>query len=117
MDKIIKINPMAKLKSAIIENSQSLPLSSRGAAVILGKHIQPGELAIPLAPTAVEMFSPRSACLLSENGPLWVSDTGHHRLLGWRNVPTQDSQPADWVIGQPDFFHEGQNAKGIPKIF
>ncbi|NRB06028.1 MAG: hypothetical protein HRU34_00715 [Richelia sp.] len=105
---------MAKLKSAIIENSQSLPLSSRGAAVILGKHIQPGELAIPLAPSAVEMFSPRSACLLSENGPLWVSDTGHHRLLGWRNVPTQDSQPADWVIGQPDFFHEGQNAKGIP---
>ena len=60
------------------------------------------------------MFGPRRACLLSETGPLWVSDTGHHRLLGWQNLPTRDSQPADWVIGQPDFYHEGQNAKNIP---
>ena len=49
------------------------------------------------------MFAPRAACLISENGPLYVSDTGHHRLLGWRNLPTTDSQPADLVIGQPDF--------------
>jgi hypothetical protein len=92
----------------------NFPLSAKGAEVILGKIITPEELVIPLSPSTIEMFAPRGACLISENGPLWVSDTGHHRLLGWKNLPTQDSQPADWVIGQPDFFHEGQNAKGKP---
>lgn len=83
--------------------------------IILGKILKSGELTIPLAPSNIEMFGPRAACLISENGPLWVSDTGHHRLLGWQNLPTTDSQPADWVIGQPDFNSEGQNAKGKPR--
>ncbi|MEB3214767.1 MAG: hypothetical protein VKN72_00700 [Nostocales cyanobacterium 94392] len=84
------------------------------AEVILGKTLETGELAVPLAPSKIEMFGPRSACLISETGPLWVSDTGHHRLLGWRNLPITDSQPADWIIGQPNFNSEGQNAKGKP---
>ncbi|MEM7713296.1 MAG: hypothetical protein AAF349_06905 [Cyanobacteria bacterium P01_A01_bin.68] len=84
------------------------------AEIILGKILNPNELAVPLAPSKIEMFGPRAACLISEKGPLWVSDTGHHRLLGWQNLPTKDSQPADWVIGQPDFNSEGQNAKGKP---
>jgi hypothetical protein len=88
--------------------------SSLGAEVILGHIIKPDELAVSILPSATTMFGPRGACLLSSTGPLWVSDTGHHRLLGWRNLPTRDSQPADWVIGQPDFEHEGQNAKGLP---
>jgi hypothetical protein len=95
-------------------NHQKLPLSTHGSGVILGNHIEPEQLVIPVAPSPTTMFGPRAACLLSETGPLWVSDTGHHRLLGWQNLPTRDSQPADWVIGQPDFYHEGQNAKGIP---
>lgn len=88
-----------------------LPLRDLGADIILGIR---EEFAVPLAPSPVSMFAPRGACLTSESGALWVADTGHHRLLGWRNLPTQDGQPADWVIGQPDFFHEGQNAKTIP---
>jgi NHL repeat len=96
------------------EIPQNLLLSPGGAGVILGNIIEPEKLAIPILPSYSTMFGPRGACLLSETGPLWVSDTGHHRLLGWRNLPTQDSQPADWVIGQPDFCHEGQNAKGTP---
>ncbi|MBF2065930.1 MAG: hypothetical protein IGS39_16145 [Calothrix sp. C42_A2020_038] len=95
-------------------NSSKLPFSDLGAEVILGKIPAPGQLAVPLAPSASEMFAPRGACLISANGPLWVADTGHHRLLGWQNLPTQDSQPANWVIGQPDFFHEGQNSKTTP---
>ena len=90
------------------------PISPQGAEVILGHTIKPGELAIPIAPSRINMFGPRGACLIFEDGPLWVSDTGHHRLLGWRNVATIDNQEADWVIGQPDFYHEGQNAKGVP---
>ncbi|MEM6754368.1 MAG: hypothetical protein AAF630_15515 [Cyanobacteria bacterium P01_C01_bin.38] len=82
------------------------------AEIILGKILSPNELAIPLVPSNIEMFGPRAACLISETGPLYVSDTGHHRLLGWRNLPTINSQPCDWVIGQPNFNSEGKNAKG-----
>ncbi|MDF5722050.1 MAG: hypothetical protein PUP91_16505 [Rhizonema sp. PD37] len=92
--------------------TKKLPFSPEGAEVILGTHIEQEQLVIPVAPSRIDMFGPRGGCLISEEGPLWVSDTGHHRLLGWRNLPTKDSQPADWVIGQPDFYHEGQNAKG-----
>ena len=45
-------------------------------------------------------------------GPLFVCDTGHHRLLIWRRAPDADDAPADLLIGQPDFFREGRNAKG-----
>jgi hypothetical protein len=95
--------------SSVLHTHNSL-LSPNGAEVILGRMMLPEELATPVAPSAVEMFGPRAVCLISENEPLWVADTGHHRLLGWRNLPTQDSQPADWVIGQPNFNSEGQNA-------
>ncbi|MDF5732673.1 MAG: hypothetical protein PUP92_32960 [Rhizonema sp. PD38] len=94
--------------------TKKLPFSPEGAEVILGTHIEREQLVIPVAPSRIDMFSPRGGCLISSEGPLWVSDTGHHRLLGWRNLPTKDSQPADWVIGQPDFNHEGQNAKATP---
>lgn len=87
------------------------PLATAGAEVVLG---QTGDsiLPIPLAPSRSTMFGPRGVCLVSETGPLWVADTGHHRLLGWRSCPTEDNQPADWVIGQRDFDQEGQNGKG-----
>ncbi|WP_017656014.1 hypothetical protein [Fortiea contorta] len=98
----------------MILNSKQHLFSPQGAEIVLGEIIEPEKLAIPITPSAASMFGPRSACLLSATGPLWVSDTGHHRLLGWRNLPTKDSQKADWVIGQPDFYHEGQNAKNTP---
>jgi len=88
-----------------------LPFVPGGASVILGEGDR-NQLAIPLEPSATSFFGPRGVCLVRENGPLWVSDTGHHRVLGWQQCPTSDDQPADWVIGQPDFNHEGQNAKG-----
>ena len=96
------------------QNIPHLPLSPHGAKIILGNNITPEQIAIPIAPTPTTMFGPRAACLLAPTGPLWVADTGHHRLLGWQNLPTKDHQPADWIIGQPDFFHEGQNAKRTP---
>lgn len=91
------------------------PATSEDTAVrILGAGHDLSWMAAPLAPAADTMFGPRGACLFSPTGPLWVADTGHHRLLGWRSLPTTDGQVADWVIGQPDFEHEGQNAKGDP---
>lgn len=62
-------------------------------------------------PSKTSCFGPRGAALMGEDGPLWVCDTGHHRLLGWRTAPTEDLVPADWIIGQPDFASEGRNGK------
>ena len=31
---------------------------------------------------------------------LFISDTGNHRVLYWKEVPTENGQPADLVIGQ-----------------
>lgn len=34
----------------------------------------------------------------------FVSDTGNHRVLYWKEFPTENGQPADMVIGQKNFF-------------
>ena len=88
-------------------------LDARGARVILGATDDPFGLAAPVVPSASSMFGPRGMCAAAD-GSLWVSDTGHHRVLGWRRSPTVDNTPADIVLGQPAFDREGRNARGSP---
>jgi len=38
-----------------------------------------------------------------QNGRLFVADTQNHRVMIWNSVPTQNNQPADIVLGVPDF--------------
>lgn len=38
-----------------------------------------------------------------QNGKLYVADTQNHRVLIWNRVPTANGQPADIVLGQPNF--------------
>lgn len=40
---------------------------------------------------------------VSPNGKLIVSDFGNHRVLIWNSIPTTNGQPADVVVGQPNF--------------
>ena len=75
-----------------------------------------GEFAAALQPSDKTLFGPRGVCLHSD-GSFWVSDTGHHRLLGWSQTPTEDNRPADILIGQPSFENEGRNAKVTPTGF
>lgn len=65
-----------------------------------------------IAPSATSLFGPRGACAAGGDGALIVSDTGHHRLLLWKERPRRDGTPADLVLGQPSFEREGRNAKG-----
>jgi DNA-binding beta-propeller fold protein YncE len=93
----------------------ALPLlAAGGPRVILG--CRPGggagALVAPIEPRADTLFGPRGACLAAAGGPLYVCDTGHHRLLVWHRTPDADHMPADLVIGQADFSREGRNAKG-----
>ncbi len=37
-----------------------------------------------------------------QNGKLFVADTGNYRVLVWNTIPTQNNQPADFVLGQPN---------------
>jgi len=87
-------------------------LDPLGAKTILGNCLRPDALVSPIVPAADTLFGPRGAALAGHGGPLFVSDTGHHRLLIWRGVPQSDGAPADFLIGQPDFGHEGRNGKG-----
>src|SRR5271169_3751965 len=87
-------------------------LDPSGARVILGASVDAGGMVKPIAPGPASMFGPRGACLAAPGGPLFVCDTGHHRLLAWSRVPQEDGAPADFLIGQPDFSREGRNTKG-----
>jgi NHL repeat len=87
-------------------------LSARGSRMVLGGEALANGLARSVVPSANTLFGPRGACLANERGPLFVCDTGHHRLMIWRKPPSGDQVDADIVIGQPDFSREGRNAKG-----
>jgi hypothetical protein len=101
------------LPPGTIGEAEPLPLLREdGAGVIIGGHIGVDGLATPIKPSAATLFGPRGACLASPDGPLFVSDTGHHRLLVWHRSPADDGVPADLIIGQPDFLHEGRNSGG-----
>ena len=38
-----------------------------------------------------------------QNGVLFVADTQNYRILIWKQIPTQNNQPADLVLGQSNF--------------
>lgn len=82
-------------------------LDPAGPLVVLGAH---DAFDGPLTPSATAMYGPRGAQRFGEDGPLWVADTGHHRLLGYRRTPTEDRTPADWVLGHRNFEREGRNS-------
>ncbi len=83
-----------------------------GPRVVLGGMVAARGLVQPVVPSATTMFAPRGAASAGRDGPLVVADTGHHRLLVWSRLPDADATPADLVIGQPGFGHEGRNARG-----
>lgn len=41
-----------------------------------------------------------------------VADGYNQRILYWKSIPTDAKQPADFVIGQPNFYSSGINAFG-----
>jgi hypothetical protein len=107
----LKISPDAALRVATARESAFVNLLASEPLVVLGAARNPDVLSSSIVPSAKTCFGPRGACLASIRGPLWICDTGHHRLLGWRTLPTDDQTPADWVIGQSDFSKEGRNGK------
>ncbi len=108
----MKVSPDPALRDAEARGVAHTPLFADAEPVrVLGGERRPPLVTAGLTPSAHRCFGPRGAALLPD-GSLWVADTGHHRLLGWRAVPGRDGAPADLLIGQPAFDCEGRNAKG-----
>ncbi|MEQ8289329.1 MAG: hypothetical protein RIB78_06365 [Gammaproteobacteria bacterium] len=108
----MKVAPDPTLRVAEATEVPHEPLLASEPFAILGGDRQPAMASVGVSPDQVSCFGPRAASLINKDGPLWISDTGHHRLLGWKTVPESDRIPADWIIGQVDFGKEGRNAKG-----
>lgn len=51
--------------------------------------------------------------LWSDGRRLIVADAWNHRVLIWRQMPTRHAQPADVVLGQPDFGSNQPNMAGV----
>lgn len=107
----LKVSPDAALRIASARQPAFRNLVTAEPIVVLGGKRVPELISSPIAPSPTSCFGPRGACLIKDEGPLLICDTGHHRLLGWNNLPTDDETPADWVIGQKDFSSEGRNGK------
>ncbi len=91
----------------------SIPTSNgQKADVVLG---QPNFTTIPPENLAQKPFEPKATTLLSpvsvtsDGQRLFVTDLGHNRVLIWNSIPSQNQQPADVVIGQPDLTSAGSN--------
>jgi hypothetical protein len=53
------------------------------------------------------LFNPDG--VTSDGTRLFVSDSSNHRILIWTTIPTTNQEPADLVLGQPDFISNTSN--------
>ncbi len=60
---------------------------------------------VPATPNGLRL----PTAVASDGVHLVVADTNHNRVLIWNSIPTVNDQPADVVVGQPDF-----TAQGVP---
>ena len=60
---------------------------------------------------ASSLFYPSG--IWSDGQKIILADAWNHRVLIWLQMPAQDGQPADVVIGQPDFHKNEPNINGI----
>ncbi|MGR9108552.1 MAG: hypothetical protein ACU843_16660 [Gammaproteobacteria bacterium] len=107
----MKIDATPPLRVAEAGRVPHRSLLGEAPLAVVGAARNPPMVTAGIRPNANTCFGPRGCALIYEKGPFWVSDTGHHRLLGWKSTPTQDGTPADWIIGQKDFYSEGRNGK------
>lgn len=89
-----------------------VPSGDRPADLVLGQssphHVDPNRGGDP---TSTSFYWPFGVALI--DGRLYVADTGNRRILVWTDgVPEGPDQPADVVLGQPDFASRGENRDG-----
>lgn len=108
----MKVSPSPSLRVPEAGEVPHQALFEAEPFAVLGAPRVPTMVTTGVRPDASTCFGPRGGAVTGTDGSVWISDTGHHRLLGWKSMPEKDGAPADWVMGQPDFNSEGRNAKG-----
>jgi len=80
---------------------KSIPLTygPRPADIVLGQKDFTSIAVVTV--TASSLRGPQGVWI--QNGKLFVADTENDRILIWNSIPTQNNQPADVVLGQPNF--------------
>lgn len=84
----------------------SIPTSNGAAAdLVLGQpnlttFVEPDLTQAKSDAHANNLLNPVS--VTSDGVRLYVTDLGHNRVLIWNSLPTQNQQPADIALGQPD---------------
>ena len=79
--------------------------NGQAADVVLGApdfttFVQPDLVQLPVNASPRSLLNPVS--VTSDGVRLIVTDLGHNRVVIWNALPTQNQQPADFVLGQPD---------------
>src|SRR5581483_4080559 len=79
---------------------KSIPTQNgQNADIVLG---QPDFTTLgPVTVSASTFRAPQGVWI--QNGKLYVADTQNNRVMIWNSIPTKNNQPADLVLGQPNF--------------
>jgi uncharacterized protein (TIGR03437 family) len=86
------------------QQNRQCPICLGQASVVLG---QP-DFTTAIEGVAATPSSLRLPTAVASDGiHLVVADTNHNRVLIWNSIPTVNDQPADVVVGQPDFQSSG----------
>src|SRR5690242_1921677 len=100
------LSTMLPAPSAELVNNSPCPVCVGQASVVLG---QPDFTTttenVPGTPNGLRL----PTAVASDGVHLVVADTNHNRVLIWNSIPSINDQPADVVVGQPDF-----TAQGVP---
>jgi sugar lactone lactonase YvrE len=80
----------------------SIPSGNGAAAdIVLGKTDPTDISSSQVPPSKTTLYAPWNIALA--DGHIFLADGGNHRVLIWNSWPTHNGQPADIVLGQPDF--------------
>lgn len=86
--------------AAELPYNRKCPVCVGQASVVLG---QPDFTTTTLNLTATANSLRLPTAVSSDGVHLVVADTDHNRVLIWNRIPSVNNQPADVVVGQPDF--------------
>lgn len=90
--------------SAELADNRKCPVCVGQATTVLG---QPDFTTTTLNLNATASSLRLPTAVASDGVHLVVADTDHNRILIWNTIPAVNNQPADVVVGQPDFVSVG----------
>ncbi|HJT89264.1 MAG TPA: IPT/TIG domain-containing protein [Bryobacteraceae bacterium] len=94
------LSSMLPAPAAQLQDTRKCPVCIGQATVVLG---QPDFTTTTENIPATQYDLRTPTAVASDGVHLVVADTDHNRILIWNSIPTVNNQPADLVVGQPNF--------------